>query len=61
MQEQVAFCEAILADLGRLFPDYPPSWLTSNAASVKLGGLMTVTMPLDVARKLIDSALRDNA
>jgi hypothetical protein len=50
MKEQVAFCDAILADLVRLFPQYP---FRSNADSVKLGGLLQITMPAEVACRLI--------
>ncbi|HEY1292968.1 MAG TPA: hypothetical protein VGJ60_07815 [Chloroflexota bacterium] len=57
-KEQVAFGEAIVADLVRLFPDYPPNCFTSNAANARLGGLLTITMPDAVARRLIDEALR---
>jgi hypothetical protein len=52
MNAQITFCEAIVADLARLFPDYPA---TSNAASSKPGQLVTVTMAAEVARRLIDA------
>lgn len=55
MKEQVAFCEAIVGDLARLFPNFPPTWFTSNAASSKPGDLLTISMPAEVARKLIDA------
>jgi len=58
MNEQVAFCDAIIADLARLFPVFPPNWFASNAATTKPGGLVTITMPPEVARRLIDGFVK---
>jgi hypothetical protein len=52
MRAQVEFCEAVCADLALLFPDYPS---TCNAQSVKPGGLLTVTIAAEVARRLLDA------
>jgi hypothetical protein len=54
MKEQIAFCETIASDLARLFPGYHSSWFTSNVATSKPGQLLTISMPSEVARQLID-------
>jgi hypothetical protein len=61
MKEQVALCEAIVADLVRLFPDYPPAWFTSNAESSRLGRPLTITMVSEVARQLIDTFVKSSS
>lgn len=61
MNEQVLYCEAIVADLVRLFPDYPPTWFTSNAARNKLGEVVAITMPPDVARELVNAFMKKSS
>lgn len=60
MKEQQYFCEAIVADLARLFPGYPSGWFTSNAAVVGPGYLLTISMPPNVARALIDAFVKSS-
>jgi hypothetical protein len=55
VREQLKFCEAVVTDLVRVFPGYHPTSFTTNAASCNLGHLLTVTVPPEIARKLLDA------
>lgn len=58
MREQRAFCEAVVAELVARFPGWPVGSFTTNAGTVGLGQVVTVTMPAQIARVLLDGGDR---